>query len=32
MCHNPVLDTAFRSHKNICLAKAPNRFRLRRPP
>jgi hypothetical protein len=32
MCHDPVLDTAFRSHKNIGLAKAPNRFRLCRPP
>ena len=32
MCHDPVLDHAFRSHKNIGLAKAPNRFRLGRPP
>jgi len=32
MCHDPVLlDTAFRSHKNVGLAKTPNRFRLGRP-
>jgi hypothetical protein len=32
MCLDPVLlDTAFRSHKNVGLAKTPNRFRLGRP-